>query len=122
MCERAGLHVDAVVTDGARWNHMWNEFGVGDDSASTTHPCDDERKLCFFSDWCHLLKCMRNLLSPEPPRKKENKGTGDGKKEKRKINSQGDTNQTANKEAEHVKFAELNTHDPKTYVQKSLQV
>lgn len=67
LTENAGLRVDAVTSDGARWNHnMWAEFGVDENQSSCVHPCDEGRRLWFFSDWCHLIKTMRNNLCPLP--------------------------------------------------------
>ncbi|KAK3924076.1 Transposable element P transposase, partial [Frankliniella fusca] len=72
LCEGTGLQVDAVVTDGAHWNrNMWDLFGIGEESSSCEHPVDETRKLWFFSDWCHLIKCMRNNLCPIIPIKKK---------------------------------------------------
>ncbi|KAF4524585.1 hypothetical protein B566_EDAN008540 [Ephemera danica] len=68
LLENAGYKVDGVVTDGASWNHnMWKRFGVcvgkGRDMKSwSEHPADPTRKLFFFSDFPHLLKCLRNNL------------------------------------------------------------
>lgn len=74
LSENAGLRVDGVTSDGARWNHnMWAQFGVGADNSSCEHPCDESRRLWFFSDWCHLLKAMRNNLCPLPPSPKKKK-------------------------------------------------
>ena len=74
LCEDANLHVDAIVSDGARWNRvMWSHFGVGEESSSCEHPSDKNRRLWFFSDWCHLLKCMRNIMCPLPPKQKKGK-------------------------------------------------
>jgi hypothetical protein len=71
LTEASGLKVDGVVTDGATWNrNMWSKFGVGEKKSWTVHPLDESRKLWFMSDWCHLLKCMRNTLCPELPAKK----------------------------------------------------
>lgn len=61
LCENAGLYVDGVVTDGATWNrNMWEKFGINEETFSCEHPCSENRKMWFFSDWCHLLKCARN--------------------------------------------------------------
>jgi hypothetical protein len=68
LLENAGYKVDGVVTDGASWNHnMWGRFGVGTGSGRNMktwceHPADTSRKLFFFSDFPHLLKCLRNNL------------------------------------------------------------
>ncbi|KAK3919881.1 LOW QUALITY PROTEIN: DNA transposase [Frankliniella fusca] len=110
LSENAGLRVDGIVTDGGAWNrNMWKDFGVGDKNfqpsvgeddvtSSTTHPFDDTRNLCFFSDWCHLLKCMRNIMCP-----KETKST------KRNL------------KVKEPPPPPLNIQDPTTYLQKSLQ-
>lgn len=69
---RAGLSIDAVICGGARWNrNMWSHFDVGEENNKCIHPCDDDRQLWFFSDFCHLLKAMTNNLCPLPPQKKE---------------------------------------------------
>ncbi|KAF4527859.1 hypothetical protein B566_EDAN017014, partial [Ephemera danica] len=68
LLENAGYKVDGVVTDGASWNHnMWKRFGArvgkGRNMKSwSEHPADPTRKLFFFSDLPHLLKCLRNNL------------------------------------------------------------
>ena len=64
LAERAGLKVDAVASDGASWNRsMWNLFGVTEANVSVEHVVDPERRLWFFSDFPHLIKCLRNVLS-----------------------------------------------------------
>lgn len=76
LLERRNIYVDGIVSDAAGWNrNMWTHFGIGDKNNSCTHPIDKERKLYFFSDWCHLLKCMRNHMCPLPPKKKKRKTT-----------------------------------------------
>ena len=63
LIEASGLKVDGVVTDGASWNRsMWNQFGVTEEYPRAIHPSDPERNLWFFSDFPHLLKCMRNCM------------------------------------------------------------
>lgn len=65
LTEYAGFFVDGVVTDGAAWNRsMWAKFGVTEKNPSSEHPCDSNpnRRLFFFSDYPHLLKCMRNCF------------------------------------------------------------
>lgn len=63
LVESSGFMVDGVVTDGAPWNRsMWTKFGVSEENPSAEHPCDPERRLRFFSDYPHLLKCMRNCF------------------------------------------------------------
>lgn len=63
LTEYSGFKVDGVCTDGAPWNRsMWKKFGVSEGNTSVEHPCDEKRKLYFFSDYPHLLKCMRNCL------------------------------------------------------------
>ena len=72
LSENSGLMVDGVVVDGASWNRvMWDKFGVGEETSSCTHPKDESRRLWFFSDWCHLIKCMRNMMCPIVPTKKK---------------------------------------------------
>lgn len=64
LAERAGLFVDGVVTDGASWNRtMWNLFGVSPDEVSVEHVVDSTRRLWFFSDFPHLIKCFRNFFT-----------------------------------------------------------
>lgn len=61
--EDSGWFVDGVTMDGAAWNRqVWDALGITEEVPSTTHPCDDDRKLWMFSDFPHLLKCMRNCL------------------------------------------------------------
>lgn len=63
LVESSGFLVDGVVTDGATWNRsMWTKFGMTEESPCAEHPCDSERRLWFFSDYPHLLKCMRNCF------------------------------------------------------------
>lgn len=63
LAEKAGLFVDAVVTDGATWNrNMWSKFGVTKKNISCSHPCDGKRRLWFFSDFPHLIKILRNFF------------------------------------------------------------
>lgn len=76
LCEAAGYNVDGVVTDGASWNHnMWSQYGAGvgegrNISHSCEHPVDGKRQLFFFSDFPHLLKCLRNnILESEKDKK-----------------------------------------------------
>ncbi|KAK3928702.1 DNA transposase [Frankliniella fusca] len=70
LTEESFLKVDAVVMDGASWNRsMFEKFGVGEDSSSCVHPVDENRKLWFISDFCHLVKCARNCLCPIIPTK-----------------------------------------------------
>ena len=74
MMERRSIYVDAIVSDAAGWNrNMWEHFGIDFENNTVEHPIDSTRKLYFFSDWCHLLKCMRNLLCPLPPKRKNKK-------------------------------------------------
>ena len=68
LSENASLLVDGVVTDGAPWNRvMWSHFGVSEETCSSQHPVREDCQLFFFSDWSHLIKCARNLMSPELP-------------------------------------------------------
>ncbi|XP_044019693.1 uncharacterized protein LOC122860105 [Aphidius gifuensis] len=61
--EDAGLLVDAVTTDGASWNRaMWTKFNIGENHNFCSHPCDDNRKLWFTSDFPHLIKNLRNRI------------------------------------------------------------
>lgn len=63
LVEYSDFIVDGVVTDGAPWNRsMWKKFGISEDNVTAEHPCDPDRQLFFFSDYPHLLKCMRNCL------------------------------------------------------------
>lgn len=72
LCENAGLFVDGVITDGATWNrNMWTIFGIDEENCSSEHPMDADRKLWFLSDWCHLVKCLRNNILPIIPKKKK---------------------------------------------------
>lgn len=65
--EASGWFVDGVTMDGAPWNRkVWKAFGtITEEKPSTAHPYDDDddRRLWMFSDYPHLLKCMRNCLS-----------------------------------------------------------
>lgn len=67
LCEKAGLHVDYICSDGAAWNRsMWNAFGIRgnfkDVRCKLVHPCDTSRFLHFVSDFPHLIKCVRNAM------------------------------------------------------------
>lgn len=63
LAENAGLAVDAVTTDGASWNRaMWKRFGISEKIVSSPHICNPKRRLWFFSDFPHLIKCIRNFL------------------------------------------------------------
>lgn len=66
LTERAGLKVDGISCDGASWNrNMWDIFGVSEDKVSVKHPVDPERRLWFFSDFPHLIKCLRNFFTKQ---------------------------------------------------------
>lgn len=59
LCEKAGFHVDGVVSDAGPWNRvMWKLFGIHKKKCSCTHPVDRQRKLFFFSDFPHLMKSI----------------------------------------------------------------
>lgn len=65
LAENAGLRVDYVTCDGASWNRaMWRQFGISGSATaikpSAAHPVGDNRRLFFFSDFPHLVKCIRN--------------------------------------------------------------
>ena len=63
LLHAAGLHVQAVVSDGAQWNRgMWTQFGINEENVSCTHPCDENEKLWFLSDFPHLVKNVRNSI------------------------------------------------------------
>ena len=64
LSEKVGLKVDAIASDGASWNRtMSNLFGVSEDRLSVEHIVDPQRRLWFFSDFPHLIKCWRNFCS-----------------------------------------------------------
>ncbi|KAJ1526600.1 hypothetical protein ONE63_008186 [Megalurothrips usitatus] len=66
LSENAGLFVDGIVTDAATWNRvMWSQFGIDSTNSSCDHPVRQDDRLHFFSDWSHIMKCARNVLSPE---------------------------------------------------------
>ena len=61
------LCVEGVVSDGAQSNrNMWSHFGVSGCLENpinwVQHPVSVSRKLYFFSDYVHLVKCVRNNL------------------------------------------------------------
>lgn len=68
--ESCGCYVDGIISDGATTNRrMWKEFGVcgelGKVNNKIVHPCQhslkhETRYLYFFSDWIHLIKCIRS--------------------------------------------------------------
>lgn len=60
LLEDAGVHVDALVCDGAATNRaMWKQFSISGtlDSPKNSfiHPVDDKRLVCVFSDVPHLI-------------------------------------------------------------------
>ncbi|XP_031785849.1 uncharacterized protein LOC100115274 isoform X2 [Nasonia vitripennis] len=64
LAERAGLKVDGIANDGASWNRaMWDHFGVTEKNVSVEHIVNSTRRLWFFSDFPHLIKCLRNFFS-----------------------------------------------------------
>lgn len=66
LAERAGFKVDGIANDGASWNRsMWDLFGVTEDNVSVEHIVDPQRRLWFFSDFPHLIKCLRNFFSKQ---------------------------------------------------------
>lgn len=66
LAERAGLRVDGIPTDGASWTRaMWTEFGVTEANVSVQHITDSSRRLGFFSDFPHMIKCLRNFFSKQ---------------------------------------------------------
>lgn len=59
--ENADFYVDAITSDGAQTNRgVWNLLGISENSEFCQHPCDPQRKLFMFSDFCHLVKNIRN--------------------------------------------------------------
>lgn len=63
LTEKSGFKVDGVASDGASWNRsMWDKFGVTEEE-DVSHIMDPERRLWFFSDFPHLIKCLRNFFS-----------------------------------------------------------
>jgi hypothetical protein len=59
LIENHSFFVDAITTDGAQWNRgMWSEFKVSPTTPYCSHFVDEARKLFFFSDFPHLVKCM----------------------------------------------------------------
>jgi hypothetical protein len=64
LLENAGFFVDGVVCDGASWNRkMWEKFGMDEKSGTSRHPMISEnRRLHFFSDFPHLIKCVRKFV------------------------------------------------------------
>ncbi|XP_071642320.1 uncharacterized protein [Temnothorax longispinosus] len=64
LTEKSGFKVDGVASDGASWNRsMWDKFGVTEEEISVPHIMDLERRLWFFSDFPHLIKCLRNFFT-----------------------------------------------------------
>ena len=59
--EHSGFNVDGISMDGNNVNRkVWDTHEIEDGKFSCPHPCDPKRKLFFFSDHSHLLKCLRN--------------------------------------------------------------
>jgi len=42
---------------------MWDLFGVTEENVSVEHIVDPTRRLWFFSNFPHLIKCLRNFFS-----------------------------------------------------------
>lgn len=73
--ESCGCYVDGIICDGATTNRrMWKEFGVSGELGNTNnkilHPCrhsvpNESRYLYFFSDWIHLVKCIRSRFQQQ---------------------------------------------------------
>jgi len=64
LAERAELKVDGIANDGASWNRaIWDLFGVTEENVSVEHIVDPTRRLWFFFDFPHLIKCLRNFFS-----------------------------------------------------------
>lgn len=67
LAENVGLRVDYVTCDGAPWNRaMWRQFGISGTAAtikaSTVHPAGGNRRLFFFLDFPHLVKCIQKVF------------------------------------------------------------
>jgi len=63
LLENAGFYVDSVTADGAQPNRgVWTALGVKPGKPYCTHFVDPTRKLYFFSDFPHLIKCMWHHL------------------------------------------------------------
>lgn len=59
LLEKSGLYVHIIVSDGGSWNRgMWKLFGIDEDNVGCEHPIDQKRRLCFASDFPHLIKTM----------------------------------------------------------------
>ena len=68
LLENAGAKIHGVISDGGGPNRkMWNVMGCcGKMDAFKNyfqHPLDDKRKVFFFWDTPHLMKCIRNRLA-----------------------------------------------------------
>ncbi|KAF0747353.1 Uncharacterized protein FWK35_00011911, partial [Aphis craccivora] len=62
-----GIIVDGIVCDGATRNtKMWTELGINGTQGNLKdyflHPLNKTRKIFAFSDFVHLIKCVRNRL------------------------------------------------------------
>ena len=63
LLSACGLHVNAVVSDGAQWNRgMWTQFGINEKKVSCKHPVEENEELWFISDFPHLIKNLRNNI------------------------------------------------------------
>ena len=59
--EESGFRVDGVSTDGAKVNRkVWDLHEIKEGQHWCIHPFDSSRKLFFYSDHSHLIKCLRN--------------------------------------------------------------
>lgn len=67
LVENTGIIVDGIVCDGATTNKkMWTELGINGTQGNLKnyflHPLNETRKIFAFSDFVHLIKCVRNRL------------------------------------------------------------
>ena len=61
MVEKAGFRVLCVISDNNKVNgNMFGSLCGGDIRSSIAHPLDSGRRLFFFFDSVHLMKCVRN--------------------------------------------------------------
>jgi hypothetical protein len=63
------LNVVSITSDMGGGNRaMWKEFGIECKKNSLpvyqiTHPCDDEKTVCFLADVPHVIKNIRNHIA-----------------------------------------------------------
>jgi len=75
VAEDNGFLVTRVVCDNSKVNtRALTEICNGNLTHQIEHPCDPTRPLFLSFDYCHIIKCLRNILMDEEGRKLKNLG------------------------------------------------